>query len=121
LSLDYVEKLLTRFGLRAEADEVHRVARSKSVADLALRFETANTWALTRAGINHNDWALALVGGHSRRRDDARKIVVDRSGSERPLMLTSWSKRSTVAIGREVISACSLPRSRSNSRKSTLR
>ncbi len=61
--------------------------------------------------------SIATPGG-GRMRDSA--WLVGRA-SERPLMITSCSKRSTVAIGREVIWTSSLPRWRCKSRKSTPR
>ena len=78
LPLDDVQELLARFGRRAEADEIDRMAGVEGVADLALRLEAADARPLAGARIDHHDRPFARIGRHARRRQDAQKRIVDR-------------------------------------------
>ena len=78
LSLDDIEELLAGRRLRAEADEINRMAGIQGVADLAVRLEAADARPLAGPRVDHHDRPLARVGRDSRRRHDARERVVDR-------------------------------------------
>ena len=78
LSLDDIEELLAGCRLRAEPDEINRMAGIQGVADLAIRLEAADARPLACPRINHHDRTLARVGRDARRRHDAQERVVDR-------------------------------------------
>ena len=74
LSLDDVEELLAGRRLRAEADEINRMARIQGIADLTVRLEAADAWPLAGPRVYHHDRPLARVGRDSWRRHDAREM-----------------------------------------------
>ena len=61
LSLDDIQELLARFGRRAEADEIDRMAGVEGIADLALRLETTDARSLAGPRIHDHDRPFSRV------------------------------------------------------------
>ena len=80
-----IEQRLSRFGIREEDDEVHRMAAAQRDPDLGIVLEAADTRAVAAARVDDHVRAAPRVHRHALRRNDTQQRVVDRTLERAPV------------------------------------